>query len=253
MVIVMAYRHSNISFALVNIPITINPIIKNNDTSFNQLHKKCLNRVRYLKYCPVCKKNLKESDIIKGYEIEKNNYLTFTKSELDSIKPIDEKEIEVVSFIKDNSVPVWYYEKTYLLGVEGKSRVYDLFCEALKKTKRVALVKTVIGNKFYYGILKFVDKGLILTTLYFNEEINLPDNNITYKNNSKELDLAIKLIEGMKGEFTPSKYKDEYQNKLKNAIDAKASGKSVKSKRVKRKNKVTDLMSALEKSIKELS
>lgn len=249
----MAYRHSNISFALVNIPITINPIIKNNDTSFNQLHKKCLNRVRYLKYCPVCKKNLKESDIIKGYEIEKNNYLTFTKSELDSIKPIDEKEIEVVSFIKDNTVPVWYYEKTYLLGVEGKSRVYYLFCEALKKTKRVALVKTVIGNKFYYGILKFVDNVLILTTLYFNEEINLPDNNITYKNNSKELDLAIKLIEEMAGVFSPSKYKDEYQNKLKDAIEAKASGKSVKSKKVKRKNKVIDLMSALEKSIKELS
>lgn len=249
----MAYRHSNISFALVNIPITINPIIKNNDITFNQLHKKCLNRVRYIKYCPICKKDLKESDIIKGYEIEKNNYLTFTKTELDNIKPIDEKEIEVVAFIKDNTVPVWYYEKTYLLGVEGKSRVYALFCEALKKTKRVALVKTVIGNKFYYGILKFIDSGLILTTLYFNEEINLPDVNNNYKVNAKELDLAIKLINSMAGSFTPSKYKDEYQNKLKAAIDAKSRGKRLTSKRTKQKNKITDLMSALEKSLKEAS
>ena len=55
MVIKMPNIHSNISFALVNIPVLLNPIIKNNDTSFNQLHKKCLNRVKYIKYCPKCK------------------------------------------------------------------------------------------------------------------------------------------------------------------------------------------------------
>lgn len=69
--------HSNISFGLVNIPILLNPIIKNNDTSFNQLHKKCMNRIRYIKYCPKCKKEVKEKDIIKGYEYKKDNYLTF--------------------------------------------------------------------------------------------------------------------------------------------------------------------------------
>ena len=52
--------HSSISFSLVNIPVIMNPIIRNNDTSFNQLHKKCLNQIRYVKYCPHCKKDLKE-------------------------------------------------------------------------------------------------------------------------------------------------------------------------------------------------
>lgn len=92
--------HSNISFALVNIPVLLNPIIKNNDTSFNQLHKKCLGRVKYIKYCPKCKKDLKESDIVKGYQFEKDNYLVFSKTELDNLKPDWDKEIEVISFIK---------------------------------------------------------------------------------------------------------------------------------------------------------
>lgn len=249
----MAYRHSSISFALVNIPITINPIIKNNDIAFNQLHKKCLNRVKYLKYCPVCKKNLKETDIIKGYEIDKNNYLTFTKTELDNLKPSFDGEIEVVSFIKEDSIPIWYYDKTYYLSSSSKTTAYGLFCEALKKTKRVALVKTVISNRFYFGIVKFVNSGLVLSTIYFNEEINLPDSDKTYKNNAKELDLAIKLIESMAGEFTPSKYKDEYQNKLREAINNKAKGKSITSKKRQNKNKVLDLMNALEKSLKEVS
>ena len=72
--------HSAISFGLVNIPIIMNPLIKNNDTSFNQLHEKCLNRVRYIKFCDNCKKNLKESYIIKGYEYDKVHYLTFQKA-----------------------------------------------------------------------------------------------------------------------------------------------------------------------------
>ena len=63
----MANIHSNISFALVNIPVVMNPVIKNNDTSFNQLHTKCMHRISYVKYCPHCKSNIKEKDIIKGY------------------------------------------------------------------------------------------------------------------------------------------------------------------------------------------
>ena len=186
--------HSNISFALVNIPVLLNPIIKNNDTSFNQLHKKCLNRVKYIKYCPKCKKDLKENDIVKGYQFEKDNYLVFSKAELDNLKPDWDKEIEVICFIKEGSVSPWYFEKSYFLNTEGKSKAYNLFYEALKKTKRVALIKTVIGPKFYYGILKLVDNGIILTTLYFEEEVHIPEKEMNSKITNKELDLAIKLI-----------------------------------------------------------
>ncbi len=251
MVMVMPNIHSSISFALVNIPVLLNPIIKNNDTSFNQLHKKCLQRIKYVKYCPHCKKDVKESDIVKAYQFEKDNYIVFSKTELDNLKPDKDKEIEVISFIKETSVPPWYFEKSYFLNTEKKSKAYNLFYEALKKTKRVALVKTVIGPKFYYGILKPLQNGIILTTLYFEEEVRIPDKNMEVKVTNKELDLAVKLIESMDGDFEPHKYKDEYQETLKKAIDDKLDGKKITKTKSTNKKQINDLMKALEKSLKE--
>lgn len=247
----MANIHSNITFGLVNIPIIMNPIIKNNDTSFNQLHKKCLSRIKYIKYCPTCKKYLKETDIIKGYQYEKDNYLVFDKKELDALKPENDKEIDVVSFIKLEEIPVVYFEKSYFLETENKSKAYVLFYEALKKTKKVALAKCIISSKFYYCILRFVKEGIIMTTLYFKEEVNIPSRNLDAKVVDKELDLAIKLIESMSGKFEPEKYKDEYQNNIKKAIDDKLDGKKVKGKKKNNKAQINDLMEALEKSLKK--
>ena len=242
--------HSNISFGLVNIPIVMNPIIKNNDTSFNQLHQKCLNRIQYVKYCPHCKIPLKENEIIKGYEYEKGEYLTFDKTELSKLRPENEKEIEIVSFVPIEKIDPSYFEKSYMLEAETKSKAYLLFCEALKKTKRVAVAKTVLGSKFYYCILRFTEYGIIMTTLFFEEEVILPNETINGKVNEKELDLAIKLIESLKGDFEPEKYKDQYQDNIKNAMDDKLNGKTIKSKKKKQKTQVSDLMEALEKSLK---
>ncbi len=243
--------HSAISFGLVNIPIIMNPLIKNNDTSFNQLHEKCLNRVRYIKFCDHCKKNLKEADIIKGYEYEKDHYLTFQKAELDKLKPENEKEIEIVSFININEIDPVYFEKSYILETEKGNKAYNLFLEALKKTKKVALAKTVIGSKFYYCILRFTNFGIIMTTLFFYEEVNLDDLNKSVKVNSKELDLAIRIIEERSGKFEPEKYKDEYQDNIKQAIEDKLNGKAIKKGKKKQKQQVSDLLEALEKSLKK--
>ena len=243
--------HSSISFGLVNIPIIMNPIIRNNDTSFNQLHKKCLNRIEYIKYCPHCKDEVKEKDIIKGYEYEKDKYLTFDKSELDKLKPENEHEIEIVSFIDIKDIDPAYFEKSYNLETEKTSKAYNLFCEALKESKKVALAKTVIGSKFYYCILRFTQTGIIMTTLFFKEEVNLPEDLLINKSNSKELDLAIKIIEERKGKFEPEKLQDEYQNNIKDAISDKLNGKAIKGKKKTTKKQVTDLLEALEKSLKK--
>ena len=217
----MANIHSNISFALVNIPVVMNPLIKNNDTSFNQLHDKCLTRIKYIKYCPHCKKDVREANIIKGYEYAKDNYLVFTKNELNKLKPENEHIIEVVAFVNLNEIDPCYFEKSYVLEADNKSKAYLLFYEALKKTKKVALAKTVLTNKFYYCILRFASFGIVLTTLYFAEEVNVPDQELKVKVNEKELNLALKLIDSLSEKFDVSKYKDEYQERIKKAIDAK--------------------------------
>ena len=244
--------HTNISFALVNIPVVMNPIIHDNDIPFNQLHKKCMHRIKYIKYCPKCKKDIKESEIIKGYKYDTDNYITFTKEEINKLKLPNEKEIEVIGFVNLNDIDTYYFEKSFYLLSDNSSKPYKLFCEALKQTKKVALCKTVIGTKFYYCILRFDDFGILLTTLYFYEEINIPeytnDKNIT----KKELDLAIKLINSLRIKFNPKEYYDEYQDKIKNAIDDKMDGKKIKGSKTKPKKQISDLMKALEHSLKNV-
>ena len=242
---------SSISFSLVNIPVIMNPIIKNNDTSFNQLHDKCLHQIKYVKYCPHCKKNIKEVNIIKGYKLDTDDYLTFTKEELKKLQPQNDKEIEIISFINENEVDPYYYEKSYFLNTDKKSKAYILFCEALKKTKKVALCKTVLSSKFYYAILSFKENGIIMNTLYFNEEVKIPDNEISKDIKPKELEMAVKLIESLTGKFEPDKYKDEYQDKIKDAIKDKMDGKEVKGTKKKNKKQISDLMKALEASLNE--
>ena len=243
--------HSSINFGLVNIPVKINPIIKNNDTSFNQLHKKCNSRINYIKFCPRCKVKVKEIDIIKGYEYDKDDYIIFNKEELNKLKPENTKEIEIISFIPLNEIDPIYFEKSYDIDKEGKGKAYYLFCEALKKSKLAALAKTVIGSKFYYAVLRFNNQNIIMTTLYFEEEINIKKDETDYKINEKELELAMKLITSLKGKFTPSEYKDEYQDNIKNAIEQKHKGKKIKGTRKKGKKQINDLMEALEKSLKK--
>lgn len=243
--------HSSINFGLVNIPVRVNPIIRNNDTSFNQLHEKCFSRINYIKFCPKCNVKVKENEIIKGYEYEKDDYIVFDKEELDKLKPENEKEIEIISFVPLSEIDPVYFEKSYDIDPEGKGKAYYLFCEALKKSKLVALAKTVIGSKFYYVVLRFNNQNIIMTTLYFEEEVNIRKDDADYKINEKELELAMKLITSLNGKFEPNKYRDEYQDNIRKAIDDKLNGKKVKSTRRKNKKQISDLMEALEKSLKK--
>lgn len=245
----MANIHSAISFGLVNIPIVYNSIIKNNDTSFNQLHKKCGNRIRYQKYCEHCKKVVKEPDLIKGYEYEKGEYITFTKEELANMQ-IDAKDsIEIISFVPANEIDPFYYEKSYILTSPKKSKAFSLFLEVLNKSKKIAVAKTSIGSKFYYVLLRYYEGNILMSTMYFEEEVNIPDATAESKFTKKELDLAMELVNHLSGHFEPENYQDDYQNQIKEAINQKIEGKPIRKKTKKERPSMKDLVTSLQKSL----
>lgn len=240
-----------ISFGLVHIPVELNTIIINNDTSFNQIHKQCGERIKYQKICPVCDKEVKNEEIIKGYEYSKDKYVIFEDKDFEKIKPSRDTPIEIVSFIDIDEIDPIYFEKSYYLST-NKNKAYDLFKLALKKENKVALAKTVIGTKFYYVIIRFQDNNLILNTLYFEEEVNVPDELMKEDFTKEEIELATKLIKAMTGKFEPSKYKDEYQDKIKKAINQKINGKAITKSKEKPKKSIDNLMTALKMSLKEV-
>lgn len=239
-----------ITFGLVHIPVRLNPVIKNNDTSFNFLHKKCLNRVKYVKYCPICKKDVKNTDLIKGYEYSEDKYVTFDENDFDKLKTNDDKNIDIIAFVDSKDIDPIFYEKSYYLNTDNKNKAFSLFRSALKKSNKVAIARTVIGTKSYYAVLRFGESNIIMTTLYYDEEIRLNEEVVEEKFTEKEMDLALKLIESMEGEFTPSDYVDEYRNKVKKAIDKKINGEEIKKVKSKKSVTVSNLMDALEKSLK---
>ncbi len=246
-------KKTSISFGLVNIPVEISPIIKNNDITFNQLHKKCLSRIRYVKYCPHCKKEVKQVDIIRGYEYKDDEYVTLTNEEFNKLKSEDEKTIEIIGFVNLSEIDPVYFDTSYMVKTSMKSKSFSLFKEALSKTKKVALAKTVIGTKFYYFIIRLMENTLIMNTLYFEEEVVIPEEIAEAKFTKKELDLAVQLINSLKIKFKPEEYVDEYQEKIKNALKQKEEGKSVKKTKVKNTKNIKDLMTALELSLKNVS
>lgn len=245
----MANVHSAISFGLVNIPVIYNPVIKNNDTSFNQLHKKCGTRIHYQKYCDHCKKIVREPEIIKGYEYEKGEFITFTKEEITNLQVGSKDTIEIIAFVPETEIEPYYYEKSYILTTEKKSKAYSLFLEVLKKSKKVAIAKTTMSSKFYYCLLKYKEGNILMSTLYFEEEINIPESPSEVKFTKKELDLAMQLVEHLSSHFKPSDYKDEYQNNIKEAIEEKIDGKPIPKKTRKKQPTMKDLVTSLQKSL----
>ena len=247
----MANLKTAVTFGLVHIPVMLNPVIKNNDTNFNYLHKKCLNRVSYIKYCSVCKKDVKSKDLIKGYEYSNDKYVTFDEEDFDKLKSNEDKNIEIISFVNYKEIDPIYFEKSYYLKTDGKkNKAFSLFKTALKKCGKVGIAKTVIGSKSYYVVLRFGSDNIIMTTLFYEEEIRLNVETEEEKFTDKEMDLALKLIESMGDKFTPEKYKDDYQDKIKDAIEKKIDGKEIKRSKGKKSVTVSNLMDALEKSLK---
>lgn len=248
----MALFKTAITFGLVNIPVRLNPIIKNNDTTFNYLHKNCLKRISYQKYCPVCKKDVKNKELIKGYEYSEDKYVTFDDNDFEKLKSNEDKTIDIICFVNLSEIDPIYFEKSYSLKIEGKSeKAFSLFMRALRKSKKVALAKTILGSKSYYVILRFGEDNIIMTTLFYEEEINLEKEKINENFTDKEMNLALKLIDSMTDKFEPEKYKDEYQDKIKDAIDKKIEGKTIKQTKRNKKTSISNLMEALEKSLKD--
>ena len=244
----MARVKSEIHFGLVNIPFTYQPVIKNNDVTFHQLHKKCLHRICYQKFCPHCKVILKENEILKGYEVSDEEYVTFAKEELNNLKYMVDG-IEIVSFVMKKDIDAYYYEKSYVLLPIKKSHAYSLFGEVLKKSHKVALAKTTLNTKFYYCIIEWKDSYLLMTTLYFLEEVNLPEKIETSKFTKKEMELGELLVKQLSADFKPSKYQDDYQKQIKEAIKQKEKGLKVENKKSKKQPNVKNLVIALQKSL----
>lgn len=251
-VIFVAVAHkSAISVGLIYIPVDLFKTTRDISISFNQLCKDTHQRVRYKKYCPSCNKEVKSDDIIKGYEFEKDRYVTITEEELEKIKTKKDKTIHVLHFAKMEDVDSIYFEKNYyVVPHTGGEKAFELFRQALLTEEKVAIAKTVIGTNESLIVLYPTDDGIIAKMLYYQEEIQeIPKLQAKVELDENELMMAKTLISSMTKEFDISAYHDEYQDRLREAIQKKIEGQEIVDVDENRPDNVIDFMDALKKTI----
>lgn len=252
--VILAYSYKgSISFGFVYIPITLHASTQEHGISFHLLDKKTKSRVKYKKTCVDCKdKEIKNEDIIKGYEYEKGKYVLFDDDDFEKIKSIKEKSIVIEQFVNVDEIDPIYYQKAYYVVPTGAEKAYYLLLQAMEQENKAGLAKSIIGTKENLIIIRAKNHQMILNTLFFEDEIKSnPNQEIMEKVTQAELKLAKTLIQEMTAPFKPKQYKDEYHQKIKKAIEAKIAGKKIVAVKEKAQVPIVDLMEALKNSLKQ--
>lgn len=253
----MAYSFkSSINFGLVYIPIELHNTVKNNDISFNQIDKKTMSRVKYIKTCVDCDERVvKNEDIVKGYEYERGKYVIFDDEDFEKIKTERDKSIKITQFTDINEIDPLYFDKPYYVNPAGGDEAFKLLLTAMERENKAGIAKAVLGNKETLIAIRAKDGEMLLNTLFFSEEVRPNPSGKTEANvNENELKMATTIIEAMTAPFEPDKYRDEYRKKLEEAIELKIAGKEISELgKDKTDNSASSLMDALKASLKEFS
>jgi DNA end-binding protein Ku len=247
----------NISFGLVSIPVKLFSATRPRAVSFNLLHGKDLSRIQQKIYCPVDDAIIERNELVRGFEVEKGRYVTFTDEELKAMEARDEHLIEITEFLPVEKIDPLYFEESYYLGADSKAaRAYRLLADAMAESKRVALGRYTMRGKEHIVMLRPFGKGLMLHTIYYSDEVR-PLEDIDQATNEPakeaELGLARRLIDELTQKtFDPSKYHDQYRERVLEAAQRKVAGEEVtEAPSEPKRGQVIDLMAALKASLEK--
>ena len=242
-----------LTFGLLSLPVKLYSAARSETVSFNQLHKDDHSRVKQVLYCQVEDKPIQRSEIVKGYEYEKDRYVVIDDEDIKKVAPKTAKTMEVLEFVKSAEVdPIFFESSYYLAPDEAGEKPYALLYEALRKTGCVGVAQIAMHNREHIVILRPGPLGILLHTMYYRNEIRQVEEFRTDRSvvKGKELELAMTLIQSLEAPFEPDKYKDEYRENLLALIDAKVKGQEiVAASTPQQKAPVIDILEALKMSL----
>ncbi len=242
----------HLTFGLVSFPIRLYSAARSENISFNQLHKTDGSRIKQVLYCQAEDKPIPRSEIVKGFEYEKDHYVVIEDGEIKKVAPATAKVMEILEFVKADQVDPIYFETSYYMAPEeAGEKPYALLFDALKKTGYVGVAKIAMHNREHIVILRPGQNGVLLHTMYYSHEIRKVDEFRTDLSlvKEKELALATSLIEALSADFEPEKYHDDYRDNLLKMIEAKKEGKAVVATPEPQQAKVVDILEALKNSL----
>jgi DNA end-binding protein Ku len=244
----------HLTFGLISIPIRMYAAARGERISFNQLHKECHSRLKQPLFCPVCNRNVERAEIVKGYEYEKDQYVLFSEEDLDKMEPPSARVMEILEFVKLGEIDPLYFDASYYVTPEDAGiKAYQLLMKAMEESGYAAIAKLTMHQREHIVIIRPSGRGMMLHTMFYSSEIraseSVPNDKIELKDQEKRL--AQQLIESLATPFDPQKYRDDYQESLRNMIEAKRQGQEVTEAAQPHTAPVIDLMEALKKSLAE--
>jgi DNA end-binding protein Ku len=242
-----------ISFGLVSFPVRLFSAARAETVHFHMLHRKDQSRVKEVWYCIEEDKPIERSDMDKGYEIAKGEYVVVEDEELKKIAPPTASTMDILQFVDRGEVDPLYFESSYYVAAEDKvAKPYALFVAALTGSKQDAIAKIAMHNREHIVLLRPADGGLVLHTLYYADELHTAHRSEAPKTkySAQELDLAKSLVNHLKKPFEPREFKDTYRENVERLIEQKRKGQKITTVAQPRKAPVIDLMEALQRSLK---
>jgi DNA end-binding protein Ku len=246
-----------ISFGLVNVPVKLFSATSPKTVRFHQLSNKTGARIRQKRVDSTTGDEVNFEDIVKGYELSPDRYVLIEPEELDALDPKATKTIDIEEFVDITEIdPIYYDHSYYLAPTAGGAKAYRLLLEAMRESGKVGIGRVVLRSKQQLCALRPTGDVMTLTTMLFGDEVLAPDRIDELDAvgeadaSQREMVMAQQLIESLAGAFDPTKYHDEYRERVLDLIERKAAGEQIAVQpQAEEAAPAPDLMAALEASL----
>lgn len=246
----------SVAFGLVNVPVKMVTATSPKDVRFHQLHAADNGRIQQRRVCSLDGEEVEFRDIVKGYELAGGSYVVVEPEELAALDPTSTRSIDIEEFVDLADIDPLYFEKSYYLVPDARAeKPYALLAQTMTRTGKVGIGRFVLRTKQYVAAVRAREGVLTLSTMLFADEVLEPGElevatTTSTEPSERELDMATMLVESLSGTFDPTKYRDEYREKVLALIEAKAEGEVITQPEAPpAEAPVVDLMAALEASL----
>jgi DNA end-binding protein Ku len=221
----------SITIGLVNVPVKLYSMIYDKGIAFHFLHKVDGQPLKYVKMCTKDDKIVPWNEVARGYEVAKNEFIIFDKAELDAARPESDRRIRINKFVDYFSVDPVYFDRTYALLPDKSKDAYGLLLKALEKTNKAGAGRITLRTKEYPALLHTYKGALVITTLRYAYDVVDPKD---FENLQKlespvkaELDMAVKIVTDLSGDFDITEFEDTYQKKVQKLVAQKMKGEKI--------------------------